>query len=120
MTKYGPEREPTLDRVFHALADGTRRAVLARLVHGPASVSQLAELSGFALPTVLQHLRVLDQAGLVTSDKVGRVRSYQLVPDATVAAKEWIASHRMPREKQLDRLTAYLATPPPASTEKER
>lgn len=80
MTKY---RE-TLDRVFHALSDGTRRAIVARLVHGPASVSHLAEPLDLALPTVMQHLGVLEDAGIVASHKIGRTRTVQLVPDAFV------------------------------------
>ncbi|MFT4034521.1 MAG: metalloregulator ArsR/SmtB family transcription factor [Patulibacter sp.] len=108
-----------LDRVFGALADPTRRAVVARLVQGPASLSQLAAPFDFAMPTMLQHLRVLEGAGLVSSQKVGRVRTYQLVPDATAAANDWIVSHRLPREKQLDRLGEFLATQPSPRTFKE-
>ena len=94
--------------MFRALADGTRRAMVARLVHGPASVSQLAEPFDMALPTVVQHLRVLEEAQLVSSEKVGRVRTYQLVSDAMVPANAWIVAHRRPRERQLDRLGDYL------------
>jgi len=110
MTKYsgGAGDDAELDRMFHALADGTRRAMVARLVHGPASVSQLAEPFGMALPTVVQHLRVLEEAHIVSSEKVGRVRTYQLVPDAMVPANAWIVAHRRPRERQLDRLGDYL------------
>lgn len=98
--------------MFHALADRTRRAMIARLVHGPASVSQLAEPFDMALPTVVQHLRVLEEARIVSSEKVGRVRTYQLVPDALVPANSWIVSHRRPRERQLDRLGDYLTKNP--------
>jgi DNA-binding transcriptional ArsR family regulator len=115
MTKYPEEADDgaDLDRMFRALADGTRRAMVARLVHGPASVSQLAEPFGMALPTVVQHLRVLEEARLVSSEKVGRVRTYQLVPDAMVPANAWIVAHRRPRERQLDRLGDYLTKPHP-------
>jgi DNA-binding transcriptional ArsR family regulator len=111
MTKYSAETggDAELDRMFRALADGTRRAMVARLVHGPASVGQLAEPFGMALPTVVQHLRVLEEAQLVSSEKVGRVRTYQLVADALVPANAWIVAHRRPRERQLDRLGDYLA-----------
>jgi DNA-binding transcriptional ArsR family regulator len=104
MPKYSDESDDgtELDRLFRALADGTRRAMVARLVHGPASVTQLAEPFGMALPTVVQHLQVLEEAQIVSSEKVGRVRTYQLVPDA------WIVAHRRPRERQLDRLGDYL------------
>jgi DNA-binding transcriptional ArsR family regulator len=98
-----------LDLIFRALADGTRRAMVARLVHGPAAVSQLAEPFGMALPTVVQHLRVLEEAQIVSSEKVGRVRTYQLVPDALVPANVWIVAHRRPHERQLDRLGDHLA-----------
>jgi DNA-binding transcriptional ArsR family regulator len=113
MTKYqgGGGEDAALDRIFHAMADCTRRAIVARLVHGPASVSQIAEPFGMALPTIVQHLRVLEEARIVSSEKVGRVRTYQLVPDAMAPANEWIVTHRRPRERQLDRLGNYLTKP---------
>ncbi|MFC7621452.1 ArsR/SmtB family transcription factor [Microlunatus sp. GCM10028923] len=119
MTKYpeGAEGEAQLDRMFRALGDSTRRAMVARLVHGPASVSQLAEPFGMALPTVVQHLRVLEAAQLVSSEKVGRVRTYQLVPDALVPANAWIVAQRRPQESRLDRLGDFLTQPQP--TEKK-
>lgn len=98
-----------LDRVFHALADGTRRAMVERLSRGPASVSQLAEPFAMSLPAVVQHLGVLEDAGIVTSQKVGRVRTVQLAPDALVPAGTWISLQRLPAERQLDRLGEYLA-----------
>ena len=104
----GSDDEVRLDRMFRALADGTRRAMVGRLVHGPASVSQLAEPFGMALPTVVQHLRVLEEAQIVSSEKVGRVRTYQLVPNALVPANAWILTHRLPQERRLDRLGDYL------------
>ena len=110
MPKYsvGTDGDAELDRMFRALADGTRRAMVARLVDGPASVSQLAEPFGMALPTVVQHLRVLEEAQIMSSEKVGRVRTYQLVPDALVPANAWIVAHRRPQERRLDRLGDYL------------
>lgn len=110
MPKYpvGDGGQEDLDRVFRALADGTRRALVARLVRGPASVSQLAEPFDMALPTVVQHLRVLEEAHIVSSEKVGRVRTYQLVPDALVPAGRWIGAHRLPHERRLDRLGDHL------------
>ena len=95
--------------MFHALSDSTRRAMVARLVDGPASVSQLAEPFEMALPTVVKHLQVLEEANIVASEKVGRVRTYQLVPDAMVPANAWIVAHRKPQERQLDRLGDYLS-----------
>ena len=115
MAKYSEETggDAGLDRMFRALADGTRRAIVARLVHGPASVSQLAEPFAMALPTVVQHLRVLEEARIVASEKVGRVRTYQLVPDALVPANAWIVAQRRPQESRLDRLGDYLTRPSP-------
>lgn len=100
--------QPSLDRVFHALADPTRRSMLERLVRGPASVSELARPFDMALPSVVQHLGVLESAGLITSSKVGRVRTYQLVPGALTRATDWLGRQRLPAERRLDRLGAYL------------
>ncbi len=109
----GDDGGAELDRMFRALADGTRRAMVARLVHGPASVSQLAEPFGMALPTVVQHLRVLEEARIVSSEKVGRIRTYQLVSDALVPANTWITAHRRPQERKLDHLGNYLTNQHP-------
>ena len=106
MTKYW-----ALDATFHALADSTRRAMVERLSRGPASVSELAKPFGMALPTVLQHLAVLESAGIVRSEKVGRVRTYQAVPGALQAAGEWISRQRLPAERRLDRLGDLLTGP---------
>jgi DNA-binding transcriptional ArsR family regulator len=104
-----------LDRVFHALSDGSRRAMVERLVRGPASVSELARPFEMTLPAVVQHLGVLADAGIVTSEKVGRVRTYQLAADALTAGGEWIGRQRLPAERRLDRLGNLLdRTPPPA------
>lgn len=112
MAKYAYDvtNQRELDNLFHALSDATRRAMIARLVDGPASVSQLAEPFNMALPTVVKHLQVLEEAGIVSSEKIGRVRTCQLVPDAMVPANAWIMAHRNPREKQLDRLGDYLSS----------
>jgi DNA-binding transcriptional ArsR family regulator len=103
-----PKYRPPLDQLFHALADGSRRAMVERLAQGPASVSELAAPLDMAMPSVVQHLGVLERAGTVSSEKVGRVRTYQLVPDALVPANAWIVQQRLPQEKQLDRLGDYL------------
>ena len=97
-----------LDRMFHALGDGSRRAMVERLSRGPASVSELARPFEMALPTVVQHLGVLEKAGIVTSAKAGRVRTYQLVPGALAPAADWIGRQRLPAERRLDRLGALL------------
>jgi DNA-binding transcriptional ArsR family regulator len=94
--------------MFHALSDPSRRAMVERLVRGPASVSELARPFDMALPTVVQHLNVLESAGIVSSSKLGRVRTYQLEPGALSSATEWIRRQRLPVERRLDRLDSYL------------
>jgi DNA-binding transcriptional ArsR family regulator len=100
-----------LDRMFHALSDPSRRAMVERLARGPASVSELARPFDMALPTVVQHLGVLESAGIVSSTKLGRVRTYQLAPEALTPAAEWIGKQRLPAERRLDRLSAFLREP---------
>jgi DNA-binding transcriptional ArsR family regulator len=94
--------------MFHALADPGRRAMLERLSRGPASVSQLAEPLDMTMSAVVQHLAVLEQSGLVTSQKVGRVRTCQMQPGALSKAEEWLNHQRLEWEKRLDRLAEYL------------
>lgn len=94
--------------MFHALADPGRRAMLERLSRGPASVSQLAEPLDMTMSAVVQHLAVLEDSGMVTSQKVGRVRTCQLQPGALSRAEQWINSQRLAWEKRLDRLADYL------------
>ncbi len=104
-----PYQEPRLDRVFQALADPTRRAVLARLSTGPTSTSDLAKPFKMALPSFTQHLGVLEDCGLVRSRKKGRVRTYELMPQPLQAAESWIARQRALWQKRLDQLDRYLA-----------
>jgi DNA-binding transcriptional ArsR family regulator len=94
--------------MFHALADPGRRAMLERLSRGPASVSQLAEPLDMTMSAVVQHIAVLEQSGLVTSRKVGRVRTCQMQPGALSKAEEWLNHQRLEWEKRLDRLAEYL------------
>jgi DNA-binding transcriptional ArsR family regulator len=101
-----------LDLMFHALADPTRRAMVERLSRGPASVSELARPLAVSLPAVVQHLKVLEASGLVRSEKVGRVRTCRIEPQALSAAEHWIAERRTTWERRLDRLGAYLAEHP--------
>jgi DNA-binding transcriptional ArsR family regulator len=101
--------QPPLDRVFQALADPTRRAIVERLVQGPASVSQLAGPLTISLPAVLQHLGVLEASGLVRSEKTGRVRTCRVEPAVLRGAEAWIAERRALWENRFDRLGAYLA-----------
>ena len=112
-----PKYYSGFDLIFHALADSSRRAMVERLARGPASVSALAEPFEMALPTVVQHLGVLAEAGLVTSVKVGRVRTYQLVPGALAPAGDWISRQQLPAERRLDRLGGFLDRP--STTTKE-
>jgi DNA-binding transcriptional ArsR family regulator len=99
-----------LDQVFQALADPTRRKVIERLVSGPASTSELATPFDMALPSFTQHLGVLERAGLVTSTKTGRVRTYRLVPAALEVADGWLAEQRHLWERRLDQLDDFLVT----------
>lgn len=105
-----PNQSIQLDRVFHALGDPTRRAVLARLSGGAAPVSELARPFRMALPSFTQHLDVLEGCGLVRSRKVGRVRTYRLEPKALKAAEGWMAEQRALWERRLDQLDDYLLT----------
>lgn len=98
----------SLDGVFHALADPTRRAVVAQLSRGPAAVSDLAQPFDMALPTFLQHLQVLEAAGLVRSRKTGRVRTCRLAPRPLKTAEHWLQSQRNFWDRRLDQLDALL------------
>jgi DNA-binding transcriptional ArsR family regulator len=99
-----------LDSVYQALADPSRRAIVARLTRGPASVSELARPLPMSLPAVVQHLAVLEASGLVRSQKVGRVRTCRIEPRTLGRAEEWIAQRREEWESRLDRLGDYLGT----------
>ena len=98
-----------LDRMFFALADASRRGMLERLSRGPASVSELAEPLGLALPSVVKHLAVLERSGFVASEKTGRVRTYAIEPKALDAMEAWVAKRKVQLNAQFDRLDAYLA-----------
>ena len=99
-----------LDRVFHALADPARRAMVERLSLGPAPVSELARPLPMSLPAAMQHLGVLEAAGLVRSTKSGRVRTCAIDPQALSQVEQWINARRVEWEHRLDRLGAYLET----------
>jgi DNA-binding transcriptional ArsR family regulator len=99
-----------LDQAFQALADPTRRAVVERLCDGPASVSELAKPFAMTLAAVVQHVQVLEAAGLVTTEKIGRVRTVQVDPAGLRAAEAWLTARRTRVEHQLDRLEALLST----------
>jgi DNA-binding transcriptional ArsR family regulator len=101
-----------LDRVFHALADPSRRGMVERLSRGPASVSELARPLDMSLAAVVQHLQVLESSGLVRSEKVGRVRTCRIEPAVLATAEHWITERRTGWERRLDRLGDYLAEQP--------
>lgn len=97
-----------LDRTFHALSDPTRRAVVSRLAEGEVSVSALAEPFDMALPSFAQHLKVLEECGLIASEKRGRSRWCRLVPDRLGEAADWMEAERRRAADRLDRLALYL------------
>jgi DNA-binding transcriptional ArsR family regulator len=101
-------QKPALDRVFHSLADPSRRAIVERLCRGPASVKELAQPLAMSLPAVLQHLQLLEASGLVKSEKAGRVRTCRIEPAVLRGAEDWIAGRRTHWERRLDGLAAYL------------
>lgn len=109
-----------LDRVFQALADPTRRAVLQRLSSGIAPVSELAEPFDMALPSFLQHLKVLEGCGLVRSWKSGRIRTYQISPEPLKAAEGWMAEQRTLWDRRFNQLDRYLADLEPTLNPKKK
>lgn len=100
-----------LDSVFHALADPTRRAVIERLGNGPATVSELAEPFGMALPSFMKHVSVLERTGLIRSSKLGRIRTCVLQRQNLAAAERWFDEQRAlwaGRYENLDKLLDKL------------
>jgi DNA-binding transcriptional ArsR family regulator len=104
MPKYA-----SLDRTFGALADPTRRGILQLVSTGPASISELARPNRIALPTVLEHVRILEETRLLTTEKVGRVRVCRLGPERLDEARQWIESFRM-WERRLEALDRFIST----------
>ena len=104
-----PSAAVDIDRVFQALGDPTRRAILGRLSQGPRSVSGLAAPLAITLTAVAQHLRVLEESGLTRSEKIGRVRTCRIDPTGFQAVEGWIAEHRSIWERRLERLGDLLA-----------
>jgi DNA-binding transcriptional ArsR family regulator len=102
------KESPDLNLMFQALADPTRRAMVDRMTRGPASVSDLARPFAMTLAAVMQHLKVLEQSGLVRTQKEGRVRTCRIDPAALRTAEDWIAERRTTWESRLDRLGALL------------
>lgn len=108
MVKQMLKQRVPLDLTFQALADPTRRAMVERLACGPASVSELAEPLPMSLPAVVQHLQVLEQSGLVRTEKVGRVRTCRVEPEALGAVERWVAQRRSAWARRLDRLGTVI------------
>jgi DNA-binding transcriptional ArsR family regulator len=104
-------RQVDIDRLFHALGDPTRRAMLDRLTQGPLSVSALAGPLGVTLTAVAQHLQLLEEVRLVKTEKIGRVRSCRIEPAGFDALERWIAGHRTIWERRLTRLGSMLQEP---------
>ena len=100
-----------IDRVFHALGDPNRRAIVERLSQGPMSVSRLAEPFDITLAAVVQHLQILEDSGLVQTEKVGRVRTCRIETKGLSMAAQWIINCRSMWEQRLDRLGDLLAEP---------
>jgi len=99
-----------LDKSFHALANATRRALVERLIAGPATVSELAKPFRMALPSLLQHLRVLEESGLVRSFKAGRVRTVRVVPKRLEHVSAWLEKQRALWNTRLDQFDSYVAS----------
>ena len=97
-----------VDRVFHALGDPTRRAILEKLSEGPVSVSRLAEPLDVTLAAIVQHLQVLEESGLVETEKIGRTRTCRIEPKGLSVAQQWIEQRRTSWERRLDRLGDLL------------
>jgi DNA-binding transcriptional ArsR family regulator len=102
------EQQHAVDRVFHALGDPARRAIVDRLSRGPASVSELARPFDMTLAAIVQHVQVLEQSGVIKTEKVGRVRTCRLEPRGLSAAERWISKRRASWERRFDRLEALL------------
>lgn len=97
-----------LDKSFSALADPTRRAIVSRLCDGPLSVSQLSAPFDIALPSLLKHVRVLERSGLISTEKIGRVRTCRVEPHALRATEAWLRQHIAAWEGRLDRMEAHI------------
>lgn len=108
MLSAGTNSQVDINRVFHALGDATRRTMLETLSAGPQSVSSLASPLNMSLAAVVQHLQILEDSGIVISEKVGRVRTCKVVPQALSAAENWLHDRRSLWEKRLDKLGALL------------
>jgi DNA-binding transcriptional ArsR family regulator len=114
----GPKAD--IDRIFHALDDPTRRALIEKISEGPISVSQLAEPLHITLAAVVQHLQVLEESGLVHTEKIGRIRTCRIEPQGLSLVEQWIADRRSLWERRFDRLGELLAEEDEAEDEREK
>ncbi len=105
------DSEPNVHSIFHALGDPTRRAMVEKISDGPISVSQLAEPLEVTLAAVVQHVQLLEECGLVRTEKIGRVRTCRINPKGLDAVQKWIDDRRSLWEKRLDQLGDLLAEP---------
>jgi DNA-binding transcriptional ArsR family regulator len=111
---------PEVELLFAALADPSRREMVDRLSRGPATVSELARPLPMSLPAVVQHIHVLEASGLVSSEKIGRVRTCRIEPAGLRAAENWVTERRQSWERRLDRLGDYLAENPDQPTPRSK
>lgn len=107
-----PNHQPSLDRLFHALSDPTRRRIVERLCAGPAPIRELAAPLAMSLPAVMQHLSVLEECGIVSSAKSGRVRTCRIEPETLSLAEQWLNERRIAWADRLDRLGQILNDQP--------
>lgn len=105
-------QEQHFDRLFQALSDPYRRGFVERLSRGPASVTELAEPAAVGLPAVLKHLRILEDGGIVVSEKTGRIRTYRMRPDAFDPISDWVATRKAEMHAGIDRLAAAMVALP--------
>jgi DNA-binding transcriptional ArsR family regulator len=108
IVSYMAYNQTSLDTAFHALADPTRRGVVAKLISGPTSVKDLAAPFKMGLPSFLKHVKVLEDSGLIGSEKIGRIRTCRLIPKQLAAAESWLSEQRAILEAQTDRLATYI------------
>lgn len=117
MVRHMANKIHALDPIFHALADPTRRAVVGRLMQGAAPVKELAQPFSMGLPAFLKHLGVLEAAGLIHSEKQGRVRTCRVDAARLAAAEQWLAEQRTLWQARADRLAAFVESQPPTPQE---
>jgi DNA-binding transcriptional ArsR family regulator len=100
----------SLNKAFHALSDPTRRSVVKRLIEGPATVKELAEPFAIGLPSLMKHIKVLEDSGLISSKKSGRIRTCQIKPTQLAVAEKWLAEQRALWTSRTERLAEYVET----------